>query len=213
MPKLKQIQYIGEICCTGPQVMNGYLGRKEDSEYALRKDSEGVNWYYTADIGCIDNEGYLHIKDRKRDMIKRKGHGVFPREVEDLIYMHEAVSEVGVIGVPDPETGQEIKAFISQKVLKEIVKNFTQKIPGALDTFIKSISKSTPVIIRDPLKISKSITSLAHPKDQKILASATMAKVDYFVTGNIKDFKINEIKKKTKIKVVTPKQAVKILKL
>ncbi len=110
-----EFQYIGEICCTGPQVMNGYLGRKEDSEYALRKDSEGVIWYYTADIGCIDNEGYLHIKDRKRDMIKRKGHGVFPREVEDLIYMHEAVSEVGVIGVPDPETGQEIKAFISLK--------------------------------------------------------------------------------------------------
>jgi long-chain acyl-CoA synthetase len=110
-----EFKYIGEICCTGPQVMNGYLGRKEDSEYALRKDSEGIIWYYTADIGCIDNEGYLHIKDRKRDMIKRKGHGVFPREVEDLIYMNEAVSEVGVIGVPDPETGQEIKAFISLK--------------------------------------------------------------------------------------------------
>ncbi len=110
-----EFKHIGEICCTGPQVMNGYLGRKEDSEYALRKDSEGVVWYYTADIGCIDNEGYLHIKDRKRDMIKRKGHGVFPREVEDLIYMNEAVSEVGVIGVPDPETGQEIKAFISLK--------------------------------------------------------------------------------------------------
>ncbi|MDX1797831.1 MAG: AMP-binding protein [Candidatus Lokiarchaeia archaeon] len=110
-----EFQYIGEICCTGPQVMNGYLGRKVDSDYALRKDSEGVIWYYTADIGCVDKEGYLHIKDRKRDMIKRKGHGVFPREVEDLIYMHEAVSEVGVIGVPDTETGQEIKAFISLK--------------------------------------------------------------------------------------------------
>ncbi|MFX1379812.1 MAG: AMP-binding protein [Promethearchaeota archaeon] len=110
-----EFQYIGEICCTGPQVMNGYLGRKEDTNYALRKDSQGVKWYYTADIGCIDKDGYLHIKDRKRDMIKRKGHGVFPREVEDLIYMHEAVSEVGVIGVPDPETGQEIKAFISLK--------------------------------------------------------------------------------------------------
>jgi long-chain acyl-CoA synthetase len=110
-----EFQYIGEICCTGPQVMNGYLGRKEDSEYALRKDSEGLEWYYTADIGCIDKDGYLRIKDRKRDMLKRKGHGVFPREVEDLIYMNEAVSEVGVIGVPDPETGQEIKAFISLK--------------------------------------------------------------------------------------------------
>ena len=110
-----ELKYIGEICCTGPQVMVGYLGRKDDTEYALRKDSEGVVWYYTSDIGCIDKDGYLRIKDRKRDMIKRKGHAVFPREVEDLIYMHEAVSEVGVIGISDPETGQEIKAFISLK--------------------------------------------------------------------------------------------------
>ncbi len=108
-------QYIGEICGTGPQVMLGYLGRKEDTQYALRKDSQERIWYYTADIGCIDNQGYLHIKDRKRDMIKRKGHAVFPAEVEDLIYMHEAVNEVGVIGIPDPEIGEEIKAFISLK--------------------------------------------------------------------------------------------------
>ncbi|MFX1464010.1 MAG: AMP-binding protein [Promethearchaeota archaeon] len=108
-------QYIGEICGTGPQVMLGYLGRKDDTAYALRKDAKGIVWYYTSDIGCIDKGGYLHIKDRKRDMIKRKGHAVFPREVEDLIYMHEAVNEVGVIGVPNPETGQEIKAFISLK--------------------------------------------------------------------------------------------------
>jgi long-chain acyl-CoA synthetase len=110
-----EFQYIGEICVAGPQVMLGYLGRKEDTEHALRKDSQGKTWYYTSDIGCIDSEGYLHIKDRKRDMIKRKGHAVFPREVEDLIYAHEAVNEVGVIGVPDKETGEEIKAYISLK--------------------------------------------------------------------------------------------------
>ncbi|MFX1311504.1 MAG: AMP-binding protein [Promethearchaeota archaeon] len=112
---LDEVKYIGEICGTGPQIMLGYLGRKEDTEYALRKDSKGTIWYYTADIGCIDKDGYLRIKDRKRDMIKYKGHGVFPREIEDLIYMHEAVNEVGVIGVPDPEAGQTIKAFISLK--------------------------------------------------------------------------------------------------
>ena len=110
-----ETQYIGEISATGPQMMSGYLGRPKDSEYALRKDADGITWYYTADIGCVDYEGYIHIKDRKRDMIKRKGHGVFPREVEDLLYLHEAINEVGVIGVPDPEMGQEIKAFISLK--------------------------------------------------------------------------------------------------
>ncbi|MFX1281257.1 MAG: AMP-binding protein [Promethearchaeota archaeon] len=126
-------QYIGEICGTGPQVMLGYLGRKEETEFALRTDSDGTIWYYTADIGCIDSQGYLHIKDRKRDMIKRKGHAVFPAEVEDLIYMHEAVNEVGVIGIPDPESGQEIKAFISlrpeytRKVSKEDLMEWCQK--------------------------------------------------------------------------------------
>ncbi len=108
-------QFIGEICANGPQIMLGYLGRKEDTDYALRKDSKGRIWYYSTDIGCIDKDGYLRIKDRKRDMIKYKGHAVFPREVEDLMYMHEAVLEVGVIGVPDPDSIQTIKAFVALK--------------------------------------------------------------------------------------------------
>jgi len=110
-----EFAYIGEICGVGPQSALGYFGRKEDTDYAWRTDEDGVRWYYTSDIGCVDKDGYLHIKDRKRDMIKYKGHGVFPREVEDLIYMHDAVDEVGVIGVPDPDVGQNIKAFISIK--------------------------------------------------------------------------------------------------
>jgi long-chain acyl-CoA synthetase len=110
-----EAQFIGEICGNGPQVFLGYLNRPEDTEYALRKDSKGRTWYHTADIGCIDKDGYLHIKDRKRDMIKYKGHSVFPREVEDLLYQLEYVNEVGVIGVPDPEVGENIKAYISLK--------------------------------------------------------------------------------------------------
>jgi len=110
-----EAQYIGEICGCGPQVFLGYLNRPEATEYALRKDSKGRTWYYTTDIGCIDHDGYLHIKDRKRDMIKYKGHSVFPREVEDLMYLHEAINEVGVIGVPDPEVGENIKAYVSLK--------------------------------------------------------------------------------------------------
>ncbi|MFX1315541.1 MAG: AMP-binding protein [Promethearchaeota archaeon] len=112
---LNEAQYIGEICGCGPQVFLGYLNRPEATEYALRKDPKGRTWYYTTDIGCIDKEGYLHIKDRKRDMIKYKGHSVFPREVEDLMYLHEAINEVGVVGVPDPEVGENIKAYVSLK--------------------------------------------------------------------------------------------------
>ncbi|MGQ4876363.1 MAG: AMP-binding protein [Promethearchaeia archaeon] len=111
----EESKYIGEICACGPQVFLGYLNRPKETEYALRKDSKGRTWYYTTDIGCIDKDGYLHIKDRKRDMIKYKGHSVFPREVEDLMYQHEAIREVGVIGVPDPEVGENIKAYVSLK--------------------------------------------------------------------------------------------------
>jgi long-chain acyl-CoA synthetase len=112
---VNESQYIGEICGCGPQVFLGYLNRPDATEYALRTDSKGRTWYYTTDIGCIDKDGYLHIKDRKRDMIKYKGHSVFPREVEDLMYLHEAINEVGVVGVPDPEVGENIKAYVSLK--------------------------------------------------------------------------------------------------
>jgi len=109
-------KYIGELCVHGPQVMLGYLNKPKATERALRKDSQGRIWYYTSDISCIDAEGYLHIKDRKRDMIKYKGHGVFPAEVENLIYQNPAVNEVGVVGAPHPSgVGETIKAYISIK--------------------------------------------------------------------------------------------------
>jgi len=106
-------QFIGEVCIKGPQVMMGYLNRQEATEYALRKESDEKTWLYTSDIGCIDKDGYLRLKDRKRDMIKYKGHSVFPREVEELIYMNEAIDEVAVVGIPDPIAGENIKAYIS----------------------------------------------------------------------------------------------------
>jgi long-chain acyl-CoA synthetase len=110
-------KYVGEICGAGPQIMKGYLDKPEETAHALRKDADGVVWYYTADIGCIDCEGYLRIKDRKRDMIKYKGHAVFPREVEDLMYQYEPILEVGVYGEKsdDPSLGEVIRAAVSLK--------------------------------------------------------------------------------------------------
>ncbi|MBN2154493.1 MAG: AMP-binding protein [Candidatus Lokiarchaeota archaeon] len=107
--------YIGEIAFCGPQMMKGYLNHPNETAQVIRKDSDGVPFYYTSDIGCIDAEGYLKIKDRKRDMIKRKGHAVFPLEIEDLMYQYEPIFEVGVYGVPDPEAGEEINAAVSLK--------------------------------------------------------------------------------------------------
>ncbi|MBD3353076.1 MAG: AMP-binding protein [Candidatus Lokiarchaeota archaeon] len=117
MEQEDQSKYIGEICGSGPQIMKGYLNRPEASEYALRTDEDGITWYYTADIGYIDPEGYLRIKDRKRDMIKYKGHSVFPREIEDLMYQYDPINEVGVYGLKDanPEIGESINAVVSLK--------------------------------------------------------------------------------------------------
>ena len=95
--------------------MKGYLNNPEETARVLRKDSEGIEWYYSSDIGCINCEGYLKIKDRKRDMIKRKGHAVFPLEIEDLLMMYEPIFEVGVFGIPDPEAGEEIAAAVALK--------------------------------------------------------------------------------------------------
>jgi len=109
-------EYFGEICTSGPQITPGYLGNEEETKHVLKKDEKGRVWLYTADIGCIDKDGYLMIKDRKRDMIKYKGHGVFPAEVENLMYQNEAIREVGIIGVPQPNgTGETIKAYVSLK--------------------------------------------------------------------------------------------------
>lgn len=93
--------------------MMGYLNRQEATKYALRKESNETNWLYTSDIGCIDKDGYLRLKDRKRDMIKYKGNSVFPRGVKELIYMNKAVDEVAVVGVPDPIVGENIKVYVS----------------------------------------------------------------------------------------------------
>jgi putative PIN family toxin of toxin-antitoxin system len=106
-----------------------------------------------------------------------------------------------------------IKAVISQKVLKEVVKNFTQKMPKALVPFKKLILTSPPKTIINPRKANKKIISLVSKEDQIIFSSAILAKTPYFITGNIKGFKTDEIEKKTGIRIITPKQAVEILKL
>ena len=100
----------GEIIAKGPQVMKGYWKRQEETENALHG-----GWMHTGDIGRFDEEGFVYIGDRIKDLIKYKAHSVFPAEVEDLLYRHPAVEECGVVGIPDPIAGESIKAFIVLK--------------------------------------------------------------------------------------------------
>ncbi len=97
----------GEILLRAPQLMLGYWRQPEETARAIRD-----GWLYTGDIGFLDEDGYLHIIDRKKDLIKPSGFQVWPREVEEVIAAHPAVAEVGVAGVPDEYQGEAVKAWV-----------------------------------------------------------------------------------------------------
>jgi fatty-acyl-CoA synthase len=97
----------GEICTRGPLVMNGYKDLPDETAEALSGD-----WLHTGDVGRFDDEGYLYIVDRTKDMVITGGFNVFPREVEDVISTHPAVSMAMVIRVPDPKWGEAVKAVV-----------------------------------------------------------------------------------------------------
>ena len=100
----------GEICFQGPQVMKGYWKRPEATAEAFRGGR-----FHTGDIGFLDQDGFVTLVDRKKDMILSGGFNVFPRNIEEAIYEHPAVAEVTVIGIPDEYRGQSAKAFIALK--------------------------------------------------------------------------------------------------
>jgi long-chain acyl-CoA synthetase len=100
----------GEICFRGPQVMKGYWKKPEATEDAFRGGR-----FHTGDIGFVDQDGFVTLVDRKKDMILSGGFNVFPRNIEEAIYEHPGVAEVTVIGIPDTYRGQSAKAFIALK--------------------------------------------------------------------------------------------------
>lgn len=102
---------VGEIAIKGPQVMKGYWNRPEDTAMTF---SDG--WFLTGDLGYMDEKGYFYVVDRKKDMIIAGGFNIYPREIEEILYEHEAVQECVVAGIPDPYRGETVKAYI---VLKE----------------------------------------------------------------------------------------------
>ncbi|MEM1589996.1 MAG: AMP-binding protein, partial [Candidatus Bathyarchaeia archaeon] len=100
----------GEIAIKGPVLMSGYWNKPEETEAAFKD-----GWFLTGDIGLMDEDGFLKISGRKKEIIKCSGYSVFPTEVEELLYKHPAVKEVAVIGVPDPYRGESPKAFVVLK--------------------------------------------------------------------------------------------------
>jgi long-chain acyl-CoA synthetase len=100
----------GEIVIRGPNVMKGYYNQPEATAEAMRN-----GWFHTGDVGTLDEDGYLTIVDRTKDLIIRGGFNVYPRELEEVLVTHPAISLAAVIGVPDERLGEEVKAFVVRR--------------------------------------------------------------------------------------------------
>lgn len=106
---------LGEIIISGPQVMKGYWNMPEETAVTLRN-----GWLFTGDIARVDEDGYVSIVDRKKDLIIASGYNIYPRDIEEILYEHPCVQEAVVIGVPDQYRGETVKAFIVLKSEKTV---------------------------------------------------------------------------------------------
>jgi long-chain acyl-CoA synthetase len=102
---------IGEFVTAGPQVVTGYWQKPEETEHAIPGGA-----LHTGDVGFMDERGWFYLVDRKKDLINASGYKVWPRDVEDVLYGHEAVRETAVVGIPDAYRDETVKAFVSLKL-------------------------------------------------------------------------------------------------
>ncbi|MGD8192174.1 long-chain-fatty-acid--CoA ligase [Brevibacillus ginsengisoli] len=137
---------VGELAVKGPNVMKGYLGMPEATAQVLKN-----GWLFTGDMAMMDDEGYVYIVDRKKDLILVGGYNVYPREVEEVLYQHPSVIEVAVIGVPDQEYGEAVKAFVARKSEETTSEELIQfceekmakyKVPRMIE-FVSDLPKNT----------------------------------------------------------------------
>src|SRR5262249_49008886 len=106
----------GELYIKGPNIMKGYFNKPElSAEVLLPPDPDGLSWFKTGDIARLDEEGFLFITGRKKDMIIMAGEKVFPREIEEALKQHPAVLVAAVVGAKDPQRGEMPVAFIQLK--------------------------------------------------------------------------------------------------
>jgi len=142
--KFMPVNEVGELILHGPNIMQGYWKRPESYQETFL-EFDGKKWLRTGDLVRMDEEGYFHFFDRKRDLIKFKGYSVFARHVEEVLYNHPQVKAAGVVGVPGPKVGNIIKAYVvlqseaRGKVSEEEIMEFCRqnlahyKVPGIVE--------------------------------------------------------------------------------
>jgi long-chain acyl-CoA synthetase len=158
------IDEVGELCLKGPQVMRGYWKKPKETRQVLDEDG----WLKTGDIARVDNQGYIYIVDRKKDMIVVSGFNVYPNEIEDVIALMDEVRQVAVIGVSSEKTTEAVKAFIvksNPKLTKEMVvehcrKHLTRyKIPKSIEFRYELPLSNVGKVMRRVLKEEESAAS------------------------------------------------------
>ena len=147
---------VGELIVRGPNVMKGYYKMPEETAATIKD-----GWLYTGDLARVDDEGYFYIVDRKKDMVIVGGFNVYPREVEEVLFAHPDISEVAVIGAPDPNLGEVIRCFVVSKnpeLTEEELIHYCQehlvkyKVPESIDFMDELPKNTTGKILRRALK-------------------------------------------------------------
>jgi long-chain acyl-CoA synthetase len=133
----------GEICIRGPQVMRGYWNRPEETAKTM---IDGA--LRTGDIGYIDDDGYIFLVDRIKDLIIASGYNIYPRVLEEALYQHKAVRDAVVIGIPDEYRGQAPKAFVT---LKEGKSATPEELRSFMADYVSKIELPKEIEIRDEL--------------------------------------------------------------
>jgi long-chain acyl-CoA synthetase len=154
----------GEICIRGRNIMKGYLNQPEETKAVFWED-----WFRSGDIGTIDEEGYLYIVDRLKDLIITGGENVYPREVEEILYTRPEVEECTVIGLPDKEYGERVTAFIIPKQGQQVDRT---QLKSYLKTKLSPFKVPKEFIVVDDLPKSSAGKILKRELKKQVLSES-----------------------------------------
>ncbi len=176
---------IGELLLRAPQLMDGYWESPAETELTLCSHGEGGPWLHTGDLATLDDDGYVRIVDRKKDLIKVSGMQVWPREVEEVIATHSAVADVGCAGVPHPRKGEVVKAWVvlraGASATEDEIRDHCRdtlapfKVPKAVEFWDELPRNMMGKVLRRSLRQRAAHDAGAEPSEEFATAAAVVA--------------------------------------